>query len=213
MWFFYSCKTDNTAKGPSKNTQTPSPKIASVVNENYDLRNDSILFTSATIENFDDNEKSQSVFWLDENRDTILRFYRIYDDQGNLIGAEYYEEDETEPGRDTVYINEEGLKVEASLNENHEITWKSTIHIDANNNRILTTYENNNGASRGFDSLYYDNQNREIKGFYENANGKRYGIKTYKYLKEDNFKNWTERQMYIDDTLRQKQIRRIKYFK
>ncbi|MEM9681109.1 MAG: hypothetical protein AAF901_12375, partial [Bacteroidota bacterium] len=85
------------------------------------------------------------------------------------------------------------------------------ITTDQNGNQVLKTYENGKGEYRGFDSLFFDEKNREIKGFYENSKGKRYGIRTYEYLDSDAEGNWTERKMFVNDTLTQKQTRIIKY--
>ncbi|WP_138434400.1 hypothetical protein [Winogradskyella algicola] len=144
-------------------------------------------------------------------KDTILRFYRKYDESKELIGAEYYEQGDTEPSRDTVYVNSDGLKVEASLNTENQISWKSTITTDNNGNPVLKTYQNGKGEYRGLDSLFFNNQNLEIKGFYENSKGKRYSIRTYEYIRFDEQGNWTERKMFKNDTLNQKQVRTMTY--
>ena len=185
--------------------------IAKVVEESYDIRNDSIIFNSATIENFDKDGNSIDVYWIGEEKDTVLRFYRKYDKDNMLVGAEYYEKGDTDPSRDTVYVNAEGLKVEASLNANNQITWKSTTTTDENGNPVLKTYENGKGEYRGLDSLFFDEKNREIKGFYKNAKGKRFGVRTYQYIKSDDYGNWTERKMFVNDTLKQNQIRTLQY--
>jgi len=204
-----SCRTQE-GKGTDV-SETAKRAIAKIEEENYDLRNDSVIFKSATIENFDVNGNSIDVYWIGEVRDTVLKFYRTYDENKKLIGAEYYEEGDTEPSRDTVYTNEDGLKVEASLNAQNQISWKSTITTDDRGNPVLKTYENGKGEYRGLDSLYFDEENREVKGFYKNSQGKRYGVRTYAYLKSDENGNWTERQMFVDDSLRQKQVRILTY--
>ncbi|MEM6718551.1 MAG: hypothetical protein AAF611_04460 [Bacteroidota bacterium] len=188
-------------------------KIAKITEETFDFGKDTKTFISATIENFDKEGNSMNVYWLNEKRDTILRFYRKYDANKKLIGAEYYEEGDTEPSRDTVYINSEGKKVEASLNSEGKISWKSTITTDANGNPVLKTYENGKGEYRGYDSLYFDKRNREIKGFYENAKGKRFNVRTYTYIARDKQENWLDRVVEINDTLVRSQKRIIKYHK
>ncbi|AXG68281.1 hypothetical protein KORDIASMS9_00474 [Kordia sp. SMS9] len=206
-----ACADTTKKEKPTLDTNKEEIKeLATVKEDIFDLRNDSIIFNSATIENFDKDGNSQTVFWLDAKKDTILRFYRKYDANKKLIGAEYYEVGDIEPSRDTVYTNSEGKKVEASLREG-KISWKSTITTDKNGNPVLKTYENSKGEYRGIDSLYFDDQNREIKGFYENSKGKRYGIKTYKYTKSDENGNWMERNMFVNDTLRQKHVRMLQY--
>ncbi|MEM6516180.1 MAG: hypothetical protein AAF688_08350, partial [Bacteroidota bacterium] len=206
-----SCKEGKSNKKEIDNKSKNQLEIASVKEENFDLRNDSIIFNSATIENFDKNGNSINIYWIGQEKDTILRFYRKYDNQMKLIGAEYYEQGETEPSRDSVYINSNGLKVEASLNSENQISWQFTETTDENGNPVLKTYENGKGEYRGLDSLFFDKQNRVVKGFYEYSNGRRSSIKTYKYVKSDKAGNWTERMMYVNDTLRQKQFRKITY--
>ena len=204
-----SCENE---EGKTTNaSETAKQEIAKIEEENYDLRNDSVIFNSATIENFDVNGNSIDVYWIGEGRDTVLRFYRTYDENKKLIGAEYYEEGDTEPSRDTVYTNADGQKVEASLNAQNQISWKSTFTTDDRGNPVLKTYENGKGEYRGLDSLYFDEENREVKGFYKNSKGKRYGVRTYAYVKSDENGNWTERQMFVDDSLRQKQVRILTY--
>lgn len=210
--FVVSCNQDIKKEKSSENEVFSKPKIAQIKEENYDISNDSIIFNSASIENFDTNGHSIDVYWIGEKKDTVLRFYRKYDENKNLIGAEYYEQGDTEPSRDTVYFNADGLKVEASLNPSNQITWKSTISTDPKGNPVLKTYENGKGEYRGLDSLFFDEKNREIKGFYKNAKGKRYSIRTYQYLKSDIYDNWTERKMFVNDTLKQTQIRKIEYY-
>lgn len=188
-------------------------KIAKITEETFERRNDSSIFISATIENFDIDGNSIDVYWLGEKRDTILRFYRKYDTNKKLIGAEYYEENDTEPSRDTVYINSEGKKVEASLNAEGKISWKSTITTDVNGNPVLKTYENGKGEYRGFDSLYFNERNREIRGFYENSKGERYNDKAYTYTAADKQGNWVRRVIFINDTLLKSQKRFLKYHK
>ncbi|WP_111684519.1 hypothetical protein [Winogradskyella tangerina] len=205
-----SCK-DSNKNTDLKSAKSLAPEIAKIQEENFDLRNDSVIFSSGTIENFDKDGKSIDVYWLGEDKDTILRFYRKYDSNKNLIGAEYFEAGDTEPSRDTVYTNSEGRKVEASLNSDNQITWRSTITEDENGNPVLKTYSNGKGQYRGLDSLFFDSENRVIKGFYENSKGKRYSIRTYKYLNSDEHGNWIERQMFKNDTLNQKQVRTITY--
>ncbi|MEO1628936.1 MAG: hypothetical protein AAFV25_27565 [Bacteroidota bacterium] len=208
-----SCNSgDNTT--PQAETPTPqeaAPPLAKVQEEQFDLRNDSTIFKFATIENFDKAERSIDIYWIGEKRDTTLRFYWKYAADGTQIGAEYFEPGDTEPNKDTVYTNEDGLRVEASFNAQNQISWKSTIYKDANGNEVLRSYENGKGEYRGFDSLYFDNKDRVVMGFYENARGKRYGIKTYEYLKSDQYGNWTERNMMVDDTLRQIHKRSLEY--
>ncbi|MGB3590118.1 MAG: hypothetical protein WBA16_00395 [Nonlabens sp.] len=187
------------------------PTIAGIKEENYDVSRDSVTLSSGTIENFDAQGNSVDVYWIGADRDTTLRFYRKYDQDKRLIGAEYFEAGDLEPSRDTVYYNDQGQKVEASLDAAGKITWKATQLLDENGNKVLTSYQNGAGEYRGLDSLYYDNNNRVIRGFYENSKGKRYSIKTYKYLATDQYGNWTERQMFKNDTLAQKQIRIIAY--
>ena len=138
---------------------------------------------------------------------------RKYDGQKNLIGAEYYEEGDTEPTRDTVFYNDSGQKVEASMNAGGKITWQSTITTDERGNPVLKTYQNGKGEYRGLDSLYFDNQNRVVKGFYESGSGKRYSIKTYEYLESDRQDNWIERKMFKNDTLAELHKRNITYHK
>jgi hypothetical protein len=208
-----ACADAKKEKSAEKATKKKEMQLAKIMEETFNLRNDSVIFNSATIENFDTEGNSIDVFWLNTKKDTILRFYRKYDTNKKLIGAEYYEEGDTEPSRDTVYINSEGKKVEASLNAEGKISWKSTITTDKNGNPVLKTYENGKGEYRGLDSLYFDAQNREIKGFYENSKGKRYGIRTYKYITSDANGNWTERNMFKNDTLQQKQVRTLTYHK
>ncbi|MDC7998025.1 hypothetical protein [Gilvibacter sediminis] len=206
-----SCKDEAKQADSTKTAEPTEPIIAKVYEENFDLRKDSIIFNSGTIENFDPNGNSIDVYWIGQERDTVLRFYRKYDTAMNLIGAEYYEEGDTEPSRDTVYFNAEGLKVEASLNAENQISWKSTITPDTNGNPVLKTYENGKGEYRGLDSLFFDSQDRVIKGFYKNSKGKRYSVRTYEYVKSDEKGNWTERKMFKNDTLNQKQVRTITY--
>jgi len=201
----------NRKSEQTETAQLNQATIKQIKEENFDLRNDSIIFKSATIENFDTSGKSIDVYWIGENRDTTLRFYRKYDERNQLIGAAYYEEGDTGPSRDTAYMDEEGFRVEASLNTEGKITWKSTIQTDENGNEVLKTYENGKGEYRGLDSLFFDEQNRVIKGFYKNSKGKRYGIKTYEYLNSDEYNNWIERSLFVDDTLRQKQVRTLIY--
>lgn len=210
---FVSCKHETKEENNTVDSETTKLEITKIQEEKFDVINDSLKFNSATIENFDDEGNSIDVYWIGKERDTTLRFYRKYDTSKNLIGAEYYEQGDVEPTKDTVYINTQGLKVEASMNNENKITWKSTQYTDANGNKVLSRYENGKGEYRGLDSLFYDDQNRVVKGFYENTNGKRYSIKTYKYLKSDEYGNWTERQMFKNDTLNQKQIRILKYSK
>lgn len=193
-------------------TETDTVAIAKVQEENYDVEKDSVVFSSATIENFDRDGNSIDVFWLDESRDTVLKFYRTYDDDGNLIGARYYEAGDDEPSRDTVYVNSDGLKVEASLNGDRQITWKSTTQPDDRGNPVLKTYENGKGEYRGLDSLFFDDKDRVVKGFYKNSKGKRMSVKTYQYTQSDEYGNWIEREMYKDDTLRQRQVRVLSYY-
>jgi len=208
-----SCNDERGNKKEVDDKSINQLEIAKIKEENFDLRNDSIIFNSATIENFDKNGNSIDIYWIGQEKDTILRFYRKYDNQMKLIGAEYYEQGETEPSRDTVYVNSNGLKVEASLNSENQISWKFTETTDENGNPVLKTYENGKGEYRGLDSLFFDNQNRVTKGFYENSKGKRYSIKTYEYVESDSQGNWTERKMFKNDTLSQKQIRTITYHK
>lgn len=206
-----SCKSGTENQSTSELSKNESPELAKVIEEQFDIVNDSLKFNSATIENFNKEGNSIDVYWLNNERDTILRFYRKYNAKGELIGAEYYEEGDTEASKDTVYTNENGLKVEASLNAEGKITWKSTIQTDENGNEILRTYENSKGEPRGLDSLFFDDKNRPIKGFYKNANGKKYSTKTYKYLAADQFDHWTERNLLVNDTLSQKHFRVLEY--
>ncbi|MBO3118032.1 hypothetical protein J4050_14840 [Winogradskyella sp. DF17] len=143
--FVISCKNETKKAEDSKTNENLKPEIAKIQEENFDLRNDSIIFNSGTIENFDKNGNSIDVYWIGEEKDTVLRFYRKYDENKKLIGAEYYEQGDTEPSRDTVYLNQDGLKVEASLNTENQISWKSTITTDENENPVLKTYENGKG--------------------------------------------------------------------
>jgi hypothetical protein len=208
--FMISCDKQFDTK---KTTQIDTNfDIASETLEVYDIRNDSLFFNSATIENFDEEGNSLTVFWIGKLKDTVLRFYRKYDENMDLIGAEYYEPGDTEPSRDTVYFNSDGQKVEASLNAENQITWKSITTEDRHGNPVLKTYENGQGEYRGLDSLYFDDQDRMIKGFYENSKGKRSAIRTYTYLKSDSLGNWTQREMYKNDTLKQKHKRILTYF-
>jgi hypothetical protein len=207
-----SCKQNSPEPNSNEKSNSDPIKLAKIVEENYDIKNDSVIFKSANIENFNKEGKSITVFWIGKEKDTVLRFYRKYDENNQLIGAEYYEQGDTEPSRDTVYINQDGQKVEASLNAENQISWKSTITTDENGNPVLKTYENGKGDYRGLDSLFFDHQNRVIKGFYKNSKGKRYSIKTYKYLKSDDKGNWIEREMFKNDTLSQKQIRILTYY-
>ncbi|MEL6865423.1 MAG: hypothetical protein AAFP19_13440 [Bacteroidota bacterium] len=207
-----SCNQETESESSVAAAEQPDKRLAQVKEEQYDIKEDSLTFNSATIENFDRDGRSMQVFWMDEDRDTILRFYRKYASDQQLIGAEYFEEGDTLPNRDTVYLDGEGRKVEASLNADNQITWKSTIHADAQGNEVLRSYENGKGDYRGFDSLYFDDKNRVIKGFYENAKGKRYSIKTYEYLSSDEQDQWLERNMFVDDTLRQKHKRILTYY-
>jgi hypothetical protein len=205
-----SCK--DTKKEDSLTTnQNASPEIAKIIEENFNIKEDTLIFNSGTIENFGIDGRSIDVYWIGEARDTVLRFYRKYDNNKTLIGAEYYEEGDTEPSRDTVYINQDGLKVEASLNAENQITWTSTITTDNNGNPVLKTYQNGKGEYRGLDSLFFDAENNVIKGFYENSKGKRYSIRTYEYVSYDDYGNWTERKLFKNDTLTQKQIRILSY--
>lgn len=206
-----SCIYQQEEKSKQKALENQEATIAKETIENYNIQNDSTRFNSATIENFAADGRSIDVYWINNKRDTILRFFRKYDENNQLIGAEYFEEGDTLPSRDTVYYSSDGFKIEASLNEDNQITWKSTIHTDSRGNEILRTYENGKGEYRGLDSLYFDDQNREIKGFYKNAKGKKYGVRTYEYIKEDEFQNWTERNLFVNDTLNQKQLRKIEY--
>ncbi len=205
-----SCK-DSKKEDSLTSQQNSTSVIAKIIEENFNIKEDTLVFNSGTIENFDKDARSIDVYWIGEERDTVLRFYRKYDKNNILIGAEYYEEDDTEPSRDTVYINQDGLKVEASLNAENQITWTSTITTDNNGNPVLKTYQNGKGEYRGLDSLFFDDENRVIKGFYKNSKGKRYSIRTYEYLKSDNYGNWTERKLFKNDTLSQKQIRILSY--
>jgi hypothetical protein len=209
--FASSCKYETKKEENYKVNEKSELKIAKIKEENFDLRNDSILFSGGTIENFNKDGNSIDVYWIGEKKDTILRFYRKYDESNKLIGAEYYEQGDTEPNRDTVYVNSDGLKVEASLNTENQISWKSTITTDTNGNPVLKTYQNGKGEYRGLDSLFFNNQNLVIKGFYENSKGKRYSIRTYEYIRFDEQGNWTERKMFKNDTLNQKQVRTITY--
>ncbi|MFP2996039.1 hypothetical protein ABN763_09010 [Spongiivirga sp. MCCC 1A20706] len=211
LFLVVSCKQNATESTSNLESNSGSVVLAKVIEENYDIKSDSTVFKSANIENFDQDGKSIDVFWLGQEKDTVLRFYRKYDKNNKLVGAEYYEQGDIEPSRDTVFLNSNGLKVEAALNAENQISWKSTITTDAKGNPILKTYENGKGEYRGLDSLFFDDQNRIIKGFYENSKGKRYGIKTYQYLKSDEKGNWTERNMFVNDTLRQKQTRILTY--
>ena len=206
-----SCKEERGDKKEIDNTSKIQAEIAKVKEENFDLRNDSIIFNSATIENFDKSGNSIDVYWIGQEKDTVLRFYRKYDNDLKLIGAEYYEKGDTEPSKDTVYINSNGSKVEASLNSENQISWKSTITTDENGNPVLKTYENGKGEYRGLDSLFFDNQNRVTKGFYKNSKGKKLSTKTYEYVQSDNQGNWIERKMYKNGALNQKQVRTINY--
>ncbi len=211
--FICGCKQGKSEKKEIENQtiNITQKQLTKVTEENYNVKSDSLIFSSSTIENFDKNGNSIDVYWIGEERDTILKFYRKYDVNMKLIGAEYFEEGDTEPSRDTVFIDNDGRRVEASLDVKNNIKWKSTIHQDDNGNEVLKTYENGKGEYRGYDSLYFDKKNRVIKGFYENSKGKRYSIKTYKYLKFDEYGYWIERQMFKDDTLNQKQIRILEY--
>lgn len=195
----------------TNNADTAEKEISKIIEEQFDLRNDSVIFKSATIENFDQNGRSIDVYWIDQQKDTVLRFYRKYDAEMQLIGAEYFEAGDTAPSIDSVFYDEAGHRVEASLNEARQIRWQSTIQTDDKGNEVLKTYANGKGEYRGFDSLYFDEQNRPVKGFYENSRGKRYGIKTYNYVNADDKGNWTEREMYVNDTLRQKHSRTLEY--
>ena len=140
-----SCNDERGNKKEVDDKSINQLEIAKIKEENFDLRNDSVIFNSATIENFDKNGNSIDVYWIGQKKDTILRFYRKYDNQMKLIGAEYHEPGETEPSRDTVYLNSNGLKVEASLNSENQISWKSIITTDENGNPVLKTYENGKG--------------------------------------------------------------------
>ncbi|MEM1219450.1 MAG: hypothetical protein AAGH79_11075, partial [Bacteroidota bacterium] len=160
----------------AKEQEVTSPQISTILEEQFDLRNDSVIFSSGTIENFDQAGNSIDVYWLNETRDTVLRFYRKYDNNQQLIGAEYYEEGDSLPNLDTVYFNTAGQKVEASLNAEGIVTWKSTITEDEAGNEVLRRYENGKGEPRGLDSAYFDTKNRLVKGFYQNAAGKKYSI-------------------------------------
>jgi hypothetical protein len=208
---FLSCSETAEQERTDNLEQTTSPEIASIQEERFDIRNDSSIFNSGTIENFDAEGNSQTVFWLGEQRDTTLRFYRKYDSSNQLIGAEYYEAGDTDPSRDTVYFDSDGKKVEASLAADNTIRWKSVYTADDRGNPILKSYENGKGEPRGYDSLYFDEQNREIRGFYAYANGKRGSVKTYEYISTDDYGNWTEREMYKDSVLSQRQLRFISY--
>jgi len=196
----------------AKEQAETSPQISTILEEQFDLRNDSIIFNSGTIENFDQAGNSIDVYWLNEARDTVLRFYRKYDSNQQLIGAEYYEEGDSPPNFDTVYFNAAGQKVEASLNAEGIVTWKSTITEDEAGNEVLRRYENGKGEPRGLDSAYFDTKNRLVKGFYQDTAGKKYSIRTYKYLEEDQYENWTLRQLFKDGELKQKQTRTLTYF-
>ncbi|MEM9821917.1 MAG: hypothetical protein AAF985_12630 [Bacteroidota bacterium] len=203
-------KTENNAQSSVSAEQ--KPELAQIREEQYDIKGDSLIFKSATIENFDLQGKSIDIYWLNEAKDTILYFYRKYDQNQQLIGAEYYEEGETEPTLDTIFRNEDGLKVEASLNAEGQMIWKSTIKVDAAGNEVLRTYENGKGEYRGLDSLYFDGKNRVIKGFYENSKGKRSGIKTYEYLTSDEYDNWMTRNLLVDGALKQVHKQILKYY-
>ncbi len=210
------CLLATVACGPAGETatatETPMPVLAKVTEEQYDVRNDSLIFTGATIENFSADGRSTELFWINERRDTILRLYRKYDAEQQPIGAEYYEEGDTLPNLDTLYTDEAGRRVEASLNADRQVTWMSTIYTDDRGNEVLRSYQNSKGEYRGLDSLYYDERNRVVKGFYENAKGKRKRIKTYEYLRDDAYANWLERTQFVNDTLRQKHLRQLEYY-
>ena len=107
--FYDFLATTNNLMRETFNLQNKkSSQIAKVAEEVYELKNDSLIFKSSTIENFDKDGNSIDVYWIGNKKDTILRFYRKYDENKKLIGAEYYEEGDTEPSRDTVYTNSEG---------------------------------------------------------------------------------------------------------
>ncbi|MEM6516540.1 MAG: hypothetical protein AAF688_10190 [Bacteroidota bacterium] len=207
-----SCKKELQSNKNEKSSEMIDFTISKIEEENFDIADIDYSFKSGTIENFDIEGKSIDLYWIDKDRDTILKFYRRYDKNGNLIGARYYEEGDIKPSRDTVYINAEGHKVEASLNGDGKVIWKMTIFTDDNDNPVLKRYENGKGDYRGLDSLFFDDNGRVIKGFYENSKGRRYSIKTYNYLESDKAGNWIERMMYVNDTLKQRQLRRITYY-
>ncbi|MEM9921719.1 MAG: hypothetical protein AAF990_26690 [Bacteroidota bacterium] len=206
-----SCEDQQTPKAAATEVETPKKNILKETIEEYDLRNDSVIFRSATIENFDQDGHSVDIYWIGPKRDTTLRFYRKYDANKKLVGAEYFEKGDVEPTLDTVYTNAEGLKVEVSMNSKREIVWKSTIATDGEGNEVARVYENRKGAYRGLDSTFFDDKNRMVKGFYKNAKGQKKKIKTYEYTKEDQYQNWTERKMFVNDTLQQRHIRILQY--
>ena len=117
-----ACKNRTQTKKEVDTNTKQYPKISKIQEDNYDLVNDSLVFESGTIENFDVQGNSIDVYWVNKDMDTILKYYNRYDSKYNLIGAEYYEEDEMEPSRDSIFYTSEGLKVVASLNEENRIT-------------------------------------------------------------------------------------------
>ncbi|MEM9679260.1 MAG: hypothetical protein AAF901_02965, partial [Bacteroidota bacterium] len=106
-----SCKDTREIQLDKTEIDLKQKLFSKIIEENYDILNDSISFSSGTIENFDKSGKSINVFWINEEMDTILRFYRKYDKNKTLIGAEYFEEGDEEPSKDTVFTNSNGLKV------------------------------------------------------------------------------------------------------
>ena len=206
-----SCKNQTKNNIPLIDKISSTNQYSKIIQENFELRNDSTIYKSATIENFDKEGNSIDEYWIGNEKDTVLKFYSKYDKNMKLIGALYYEERETKPSRDTVYYNSEGLKVVASLNTNNQITWKYITTKDNLGNPVLKTYENGKGEYRGLDSLFFDDKNRVVKGFYKNSRGKRSSIKTYKYFKSDEKGNWTDRKMYVNGILKQQQLRKITY--
>ena len=198
----------------SEINQTPKPKIAKIKEANFDIRNDTVIFNSGSIENFDKASHPIDVYWIGETRDTVVRLQHKYDKSKNLVGTETYQHGKKTPYIDTIYVNTNGLKVIESFDSDHKVSKKSIITTDKNENPVLKTYENGKGEFQGLDSLFFDAKNRVIKEFHEDSKGKRYGIiLTYKYIKSDQYGNWTERHMYVGETLSQKQTREITYYK
>ena len=80
-----SCNNETEKAQSSEINGASQLEMAAVREDNFDLRNDSVIFNSGTIENFDKEGRSIDIYWIGEARDTILRFYRKYDENKKLI--------------------------------------------------------------------------------------------------------------------------------
>ncbi|WP_138434401.1 hypothetical protein [Winogradskyella algicola] len=66
--FALSCKNETKKEENYKINEKSELKIAKIKEENFDLRNDSILFSGGTIENFDKDGNSIDVYWIGEKK-------------------------------------------------------------------------------------------------------------------------------------------------